>query len=115
MAVPTATACPKCGSGAYRTVRPPDKVFTFTNYRQCLACQRVYARPTPLWAALAALLVGGGFLSMAVYQFVQGSAKGVMDGLDDAWKAGAMGLTVCSFGMIALVKWQPARARPQGG
>jgi hypothetical protein len=49
--------CPKCGGSDYATVKP-GRVIAFVYDRICRNCHIRYVPPTPLWAAIAFILVG---------------------------------------------------------
>lgn len=54
---PISKVCPSCGNAEFKK-RRPDRLVAFTYDRICRACGTRYTPPTPLWAALAFLLVG---------------------------------------------------------
>jgi|GEM_PF-6157077 len=58
MKPPICPRCPNCGNRQYHAVQPAE-FLTFSKDRLCLACNTRYAPPTPLWATIVFILIGG--------------------------------------------------------
>jgi|GEM_PF-3995066 hypothetical protein len=56
--------CPGCGGKEYKR-KKPKRTVAFRSDRRCRACDTVYSVPTPVWAAIVFLLVGGGLAFVA--------------------------------------------------
>jgi hypothetical protein len=62
-AYPVSEICPDCGAVDFRKVYPEGKV-AFTYDRVCKRCRTRYTPPTPAWASLLFILIGGVFVAI---------------------------------------------------
>jgi hypothetical protein len=56
--IPVSKACPQCGSREYTRVKPTATI-AFASDRVCGQCGTRYSPPTPVWAAIVFMTVGG--------------------------------------------------------
>jgi hypothetical protein len=57
--LPACTACPRCGNAEHHKVKPRSFVY-FKVDRLCTKCPTYYSPPTPIWASVLFIVLGGG-------------------------------------------------------
>ena len=74
---PIAKVCPSCGSAAFQRVRVEKGIVAFADDRRCRECGMRYTPPTPAWAAVLFIAVGG-FILVAYLGLIFGAtARGM--------------------------------------
>jgi hypothetical protein len=63
--IPICRVCPNCGCAEHHPVKPRTWVY-FAPDRLCVRCLTDYSPPTPVWAALAFLILGGALAAFFV-------------------------------------------------
>jgi hypothetical protein len=72
---PVSRGCPKCHGIEFTRVRPEGGV-AFTDDRVCKSCGTRYTPPTPLWAAVLFIVIGGIILLVDIAAVGVGFATG---------------------------------------
>ncbi len=89
--------CPSCGSGNYSTTRPKGWV-TFSEDRICKSCNTRYSPPTPWWAAILLMCIGGvltiGCAASLMLRFTSGRLPNFVGAVPEA--------VLCFIGIAAI-------------
>lgn len=109
--------CPQCGCPEFDAVTPNAWV-AFAKDRVCQKCQTRYGPPTPRWAAIVFLLVGGLFSAAGILGLVATAKAGTLAalpgrGVDIAF-ACLVGLPCLVYGLRSF-RQRPATAPDWGG
>jgi predicted RNA-binding Zn-ribbon protein involved in translation (DUF1610 family) len=108
---PVTRNCPKCGSASFTRVRVAPERIAFTNDRKCKECGTRYTPPTPAWAAvvfivLGGLISGGGLLAIAAFVWTL-NARGDLEHAYMAWPLLVLvlgGIPLLIYGIRTLTK-----------
>lgn len=103
---PVSVACPKCGSGEFKVVKP-EAFVAFRWDRVCKACGTRYTPPTPRWAGVVFVLVGLLLATFGAFAVVTGLLRGnplSIPAMTCEGFLGVIGLLAIGHGVRTLVK-----------
>jgi hypothetical protein len=106
---PVSEMCPICGGAEHRKVQAKGWV-AFTDDRVCLSCQTRYTPPTPAWAGIVFLGIGGALFLAGLTGLILTSVallgRGHTDPIGMALGGGlaVLGLLVVRHGFRSLLK-----------
>lgn len=66
-----AKVCPNCSSRRYSRIAP-DRRVSFAYDRQCIDCGTTYVVPTPVWGAVAFVMIGIFFVLWGILNLFSG-------------------------------------------